>query len=166
MIRMATVADAERICEIYNPYVLNTAVTFEAIEVSVAEMRKRIETRLERHAWYVYEDRDSGQVEAYAYAGIWRERQAYRFTAEVTVYVCDKCQGKGIGKALYTRLIDSMREKGYQVLVAGIALPNQNSIKVHEAMGFKRAATFKNVGYKFDRWMDIGFWELQLNDLS
>ena len=165
MIRMATIEDAKRICEIYNPYILTTAVTFEALEVSEAEMASRIQTRLEKYAWFVHEDEDTGIVDGYAYAGLWRERQAYRFTAEVTVYVCSECQGKGIGKSLYSVLIDTMRNKGFQVLVAGIALPNENSIAIHEKMGFEKVATFHNVGFKFDQWMDIGFWELQLNQI-
>jgi phosphinothricin acetyltransferase len=163
MIRTAKIEDAEAICEIYNPYVTETSVTFEAVAVSQEEMAKRIEKRLLKHAWFVSVDETTKKINGYAYAGVWRERQAYRFTSEVTVYVAPGCQGKGVGKSLYKMLIETMRAKGYHVLVAGIALPNEKSVGVHEAMGFKKVAHFENVGYKFDQWLDIGFWELQLN---
>ncbi|MBS7526058.1 N-acetyltransferase [Fusibacter paucivorans] len=163
MIRTVRIEDAEAICAIYNPYVMETTVTFEAVPVSVEEMAKRIEVRLARHAWLVSVDETTGLINGYAYAGIWRERQAYRFTAEVTVYVAPNFQGNGIGKALYKALIEVMKAKGYNALVAGIALPNEKSVGVHEAVGFEKVAHFQNVGFKFDKWLDIGFWELQLN---
>ncbi|MDK2867579.1 MAG: hypothetical protein PWP51_2423 [Clostridiales bacterium] len=163
MIRTAKIEDAEAICNIYNPYVSDTTVTFEAVPVSIEEMARRIEARLERHAWFVSVDEATGEINGYAYAGVWRERQAYRFTAEVTVYVSPASQGKGVGKKLYKQLIETMKAKGFNVLVAGIALPNDKSVGIHEAMGFQKSAHFKNVGYKFETWLDIGFWELQLN---
>jgi len=161
-IRVATPLDASEICAIYNPYVKYTAVTSEESPVSVEEMAKRIKSKLETHTWLVAEDELTETILGYAYAGTWRERQAYCHTAEVTVYVKEGSHGNGIGKILYRELIDKVKEQGYQVLVAGIALPNEKSIGVHEAMGFKKVAHFSNVGYKFKKWMDIGFWECQL----
>jgi phosphinothricin acetyltransferase len=162
-IRLATPLDAREICDIYNPYVKYTAVTFEESPVSEDEMASRIESKLKTHAWLVAEDESNKAILGYAYAGTWRERQAYRHTAEVTVYVKEGSHGNGIGKALYQELLSLMKEKHYNVLVAGIALPNEKSIGVHEALGFKKVAHFSNVGYKFKKWMDIGFWECQLD---
>jgi len=162
-IRVASPSDARAICDIYNPYVKYTAVTFEEVPVSVEEMASRIESKLKTHAWLIAEDEATKTILGYAYAGTWRERQAYRHTAEVTVYVKEGSHGNGIGKALYQELILLMKEQHYNVLVAGIALPNEKSIGVHEALGFKKVAHFSNVGYKFKKWMDIGFWECQLN---
>lgn len=160
MIRNATGGDAERIAEIYNHYVLHTTITFEEEAVSAAEMERRIREYTASHPWLVHEE--EGRVDGYAYATKWRPRAAYRHSAEVTVYVDDSRRRRGIGAELYGQLIARLRETETKVLVAGIALPNEGSSGLHEKLGFRKVAHFEDIGFKFGRWIDVGYWELKL----
>jgi len=110
--------------------------------------------------WYVWER--GGEVAGYAYATPWRVRSAYRFSVETTVYVAPGHARHGIGLQLYTSLIESLRGKGIQVALGGIAQPNPASVALHERLGFEKVAHFKRVGHKFGQWIDVGYWELQL----
>jgi phosphinothricin acetyltransferase len=158
MIRPATPADAAAICSIYNPYVLRTPVTFEEEEVGAAEMAARMAEVQREFPWLVLER--EGRVAGYAYAGRFRTRCSYRHTAETTVYVEEASAGRGIGSALYGTLIPMLWDLSMHSLVAGIALPNPGSVALHEKFGFRKVAHLAEVGRKFDRWIDVGYWEL------
>jgi L-amino acid N-acyltransferase YncA len=160
MIRLATADDAAAIAAIYNHYVSTTTITFEEQAVEADAMAQRIEDIGARLPWYVFE-RD-GVVIGYAYATPWRLRSAYRFSVESTVYVASGYSRQGIGSRLYKTLIDALRKRGIQVVLGGIAQPNPASVRLHEGLGFNKVAHFKKVGRKFDQWIDVGYWELQL----
>ena len=159
-IRLATEDDAADCLAIYGPVVLDTAISFELEPPSLEEMRQRIRSILERTPWLVVED--GAAVGGYAYAGPFRARPAYQWTTEVTVYVHPGHQGKGVGKALYTALLSALRPAGYRSVVGGITLPNPASAALHEAFGFRSVGAFKAAGFKFGRWHDVGFWQLEL----
>ncbi|KQN76382.1 phosphinothricin acetyltransferase [Duganella sp. Leaf61] len=160
MIRTAIPADANVIAEIYNYYVLNTTITFEEDAVTPEEMASRIKSVSALLPWYVYERED--KVIGYAYATPWRVRSAYRFSVETTVYVAPDYARQGIGRQLYLTLVETLRSKDIQVVLGGIAQPNHASVALHENIGFEKVAHFKRVGRKFDQWVDVGYWELQL----
>lgn len=161
MIRTARTDDAARIAEIYNYYVAHTYITFETEPVSAAEMDIRIaEIASCSLPWLVCE-REAETV-GYAYASKWRERQAYQNSVETTVYVSKNELGKGFGRALYTKLISALQTSGRHTAIAGIALPNDASVGLHEALGFKKTAQFHEVGYKFGKWIDVGYWQIML----
>lgn len=157
MIRSATKADADAICSIYNYYVLNTHNNFEEEAVSVTEMEERVETVLEKYYWLVYEL--EGKIVGYAYAGAWKSRCSYRFSVETTVYVSKGYDKKGIGSELYGDLLARLSGTHVHAVIGGIALPNEPSIALHEKLGFEKIAQFKEVGYKFGQWIDVGYWE-------
>ena len=160
-IRTITKEDSRRICEIYNHYVLNTCISFEEEPVSLEEMEKRIASITAAYPFYVYE-RD-GELLGYAYANRWKERSAYRYVAEVTIYIDKDHLGRGIGRELIKALLDESRKRGFHTLMAVISLPNEASVRLHEEYGFKKAAHFTEVGYKQDKWIDVGYWELLLD---
>jgi phosphinothricin acetyltransferase len=112
------------------------------------------------HLWLVAEE--DGEVIGYAYAGVHRTRAAYRFTTEVSAYVDQGAHRRGVGRALYTELLEKARAKGFRLAVAGITLPNDASVGLHEALRFTRVGVYHNVGMKFDDWHDVGWWELDL----
>lgn len=158
IVRPATAADAEAVAVIYNHYVAHTIVTFEEEAVAAAEMARRMEeVRADALPWLVAE-RD-GAVVGYAYATKWRVRRAYRFSAEVTVYLAPGQEGRGLGSLLYTRLLADLRARDVHAVMGGIALPNDASIALHEKLGFHKVAHFEQTGFKFNRWIDVGYWE-------
>lgn len=160
MIRASTAADAAAIADIYNYYVRETVVTFEETPVSAAEMARRMADIGESFPWLVCEE--GGAVVAYAYASRWKSRSAYRFSVESTVYVDEKHHGRGIGSEVYAALLAQLRRCGFHTAVGGIALPNPESVALHEKLGFREMAHFAEVGWKFDRWVDVGYWQLIL----
>ena len=160
MIRPASPSDAAAVAAIYNHYVAKTTISFEEEDVTVAEMAQRIADVGAKLPWLVFEQ--DGAVLGYAYATPWRVRSAYRFSVESTVYVAPGHGGKGIGSALYRSLIGALREGGLQVVIGGIAQPNPASVALHESLGFEKVAHFRRVGRKFEQWIDVGYWELQL----
>ena len=157
MIRPAIERDVQDICEIYNYFVENTAISFEEKTISNLEMEQRIATQSIDYPWLVYED--EGKVVAFAYAGKWKARSAYRFTLESSIYMSGDCQGKGIGTKLYKALFDELVTRSVRSVMAVIALPNQASVGLHEKMGFEKVAHFKEVGYKHKKWIDVGYWQ-------
>ncbi len=159
-IRDATRDDAGAVAEIYNPYVLGSTVSFEEEAVTTAEMGDRIASHGGDHPWLVLEER--GLVLGYAYASRWRERCSYRGSAETSVYVAGDARGRGIGKALYEALIERLSANGMHVAIGGVALPNDASVALHESLGFRQVARFPEVGRKFGRWIDVGYWALVL----
>lgn len=159
MIRHASIDDSYSISEIYNYYVINTAITFEEAPVSPDDIRERIgTTQAENLPWIVIED-EAGAVGGYAYASKWKGRCAYKYSVEVTVYLHPDQGGKGHGTQLYERLFQLLRDKGFHVVIGGITLPNPASIALHEKMGLTKAGHFKEVGYKFGKWTDVGYWQ-------
>jgi L-amino acid N-acyltransferase YncA len=160
MIRSATTADAEAICTIYNHYVLETSITFEEAAVTPGDMQSRICETLPSLPWLVWEE--GAVVLGFAYAGKWKGRCAYRHSAEVTVYLEPACTGRGIGSKLYEELLATLREHNFHAVIGGIALPNPASIALHERLGFRKVAHFEQVGWKHNRWIDVGYWQLLL----
>lgn len=158
MIRPVNTADAPAICGIYNYYIVNTAVSFEETPVSAAEMEGRIRTVTAKYPWFVWEE--AGEVLAYAYVNTWKERAAYRYAAELSIYVKHGAEGRGLGKKLMARLLEAVRETEIHVLVSGITVPNERSAALHEKFGFQKIAQFNEIGFKLDQWLDVGYWEL------
>jgi L-amino acid N-acyltransferase YncA len=159
-LRFATEADAPAFCEIYNHYVLNSLFTFEEVALSVEEMAGRIRDITEKLPWVVLED--EGRIVGYAYAGPWKNRTAYRFSVESTIYVTDGISGRGYGSILYERLIAELRSRQVHVVLGGIVLPNDPSVALHEKFGFRQVARIPEVGWKFEQWVDVGYWQLIL----
>jgi len=157
MIRAATIADATRLAAIYNYYITDTIVTFEEEPLPASEMARRIEKISASLPWLVAEL--DGQVAGYAYGGPWNERRGYRFAAEVTVYLDQAQGGRGIGSALYGALIPMLEERGIHTIIGGIALPNAASVSLHEKFGMKQVAHYGEVGMKFGKWIDVGYWQ-------
>ena len=161
MIRKVSIKDAEEICGIYNYYILNTIVTFEDGALSKREMEKRIQQITSNYPWIVYvEDK---RILGYAYATMWKTRSSYKNTVEVTFYVNHDFTGKGIGSILCKGLLVKLKKKGYHSVIGGIALPNEASVALHEKFGFKKVAHFHEVGHKFEKWIDVGYWELTIS---
>jgi L-amino acid N-acyltransferase YncA len=157
-VRAAAPKDADAVAAIYNYFVLRTIVTFEEEPVSPAEIARRMEeVRTASLPWLVAER--TGAVEGYAYATAWRPRRGYRYSTEVTVYVAPGEGGRGIGSVLYAELIPALQARGIHAALGGIALPNDASVALHEKFGFKKVAHFEQVGVKFDRWIDVGYWQ-------
>ena len=162
MIRDAHAADAPAIAAIYNPYIAGTTISFEETPVSADEMRARIAAVQDAGLpWLVLEGVD-GAIAGYAYATKWRVRHAYRYSVETSVYLAAGLERNGHGTALYTALLRRLRATGCHLAIAGIAQPNEASVALHERMGFRKVAHFGEVGFKFDRWIDVGYWELRL----
>ena len=158
-IRSAKESDIASLARIYNHYVSTTCITFETDRVSAKDMADRVsETQNDSLPWLVAEV--SGQVVGYACASKWKGRCAYRFSVESTAYLDPASTGKGIGSQLYIELIAAIRALSMHAVIGGIALPNEQSIALHERLGFKKVAHFEQVGYKQDRWVDVGYWQL------
>lgn len=159
-IRPVVLSDAKNICNIYNYYVENSAISFEENPVSLGEMEDRMAKLSSQFPWLVYEK--DGVVVAYAYAGFWKSRSAYRYTLESTVYVAHDLKEKGVGTKLYQKLFEELDESYARSVMAVIALPNDVSVGFHEKMGFEKVAHFKEVGFKLDQWIDVGYWQKML----
>ena len=160
-IRAATVADAQQVLQIYSPFVTDTAVSFEEEPPSIEEMGGRIS---ESHVWLVAED-PSGVV-GYVYAAPFHRRPAYRWSVEVSIYLAPAGQGRGLGRALLTELLDETRNHGFVSALAGTTLPNPRSIRLFESFGFEKIAHQRQVGFKLGAWHDVGWWQLHLRDPS
>ena len=162
-VRDARMEDAAAIAAIYAPFVERTTVSFEELAPSAEEMAGRIESIRATHPWLVAE-RD-GSVAGFAYACPHRARAAYRFSADVSVYVGEGARGRGVGRTLYARLLGRLALQGCHRAYAGIALPNEASVSLHRAMGFEHLGTYREVGFKLGRWHDVAWWERGLDDL-
>lgn len=159
MIRPATPADCNAIAGIYDYYVGQTVVTFEESSVSGGEIAHRMERVRGLGLPYLVIEQDE-EVRGYAYAGRWHERSAYRFTAETTIYLDSHQVGRGLGTLLYATLLEQLRESGLHSAIGSIALPNPASVALHEKLGFRQVAHHCEVGFKQDRWVDVGHWQL------
>ncbi len=162
-IRLATRNDAQSVLDIYAPYCLKSPATFELQPPSLEEIGHLIDKTLTRFPYLLFEENDVAV--AFAYAGQHMERAAYRFSANVSVYVREGFQGTGKGKALYSVLIPLLRKQGFCNAFAGITLPNPGSEALHKALGFVQTGLYKNVGYKFESWHDVSWWQLPLRPL-
>jgi len=161
VIRPATVADAAAVASVYNHYIKETTVTFEEVEVIPSEIARRIrEVEFASLPWLIAE-RDA-EVVGYAYAAKWHSRSGYRFSAEIAVYVEADHTRIGVGSRLYDHLFPILQARGIRAVMAGIALPNEPSVALHEKFGLAKVAHFKEVGFKFRRWIDVGYWERTL----
>ncbi len=159
-IREAEAADAETLLAIYAPIVERTAISFELTPPTADQFAERIRRYGGSHGWLIME-RD-GQIAGYAYGMPHREREAYRYSAEVSVYVHESWRGRGVGGALYRRLFENLGTRGFFHAYAGITVPNEGSIALHGAAGFRHVGTFPSVGFKFGEWHDVSWWHRPL----
>lgn len=161
MIRNVRAEDGAALAAIYNPYITDLVTSFEIKPVTADEMAERIRRITEHYPWLVYEL--EGEIVGYAYASRWKEREAYHYCAETTIYLRTGEEGKGIGTLLYQALLDRLPAHGVKVAIGCIALPNDGSVALHEKLGFQKVGHFPAVGYKFDDWIDIGYWRKALS---
>jgi len=152
--------DATACAAIYAPYVTDTVISFEYEAPTAAQMAERIERLTNTHAWLVAEE--GGEILGYAYGCPHRERAAYQWATEVSVYVDRRRQRRGAGRQLYEALFDRLAEKGYRIALGGIALPNEASVELHRTCGFIPVGVYKRIGYKQDAWWDVEWWQLEL----
>lgn len=164
MIRDVQTHDAEAICSIYNHYVQHSVITFEEQLVSPLEMQSRIQETTKELPWLVFDENEV--ILGYAYASKWKSRCAYQFSVESTVYLAQDAAGNGIGTKLYQALISRLEALSIHSVLGGIALPNPASIALHEKLGFEKIAHFKEVGWKMQRWIDVGYWQLILQNAT
>lgn len=143
-----------------NYYIVHTAIHFGSSPAADEEFAATWRAGASRFPWLAADD--EGRFVGYCKAGTWRERDAYRRTVETGIYVDPSAQRRGVGRALYCELFRRLRKAGFHTVVAGITLPNEPSVRLHEALGFRRVGVFQAVGYKFGAWHDVGFWQLDL----
>ena len=160
VIRLASPSDAAAVDEIYSPIVRDTHISFEQTVPDVGELAARIGKTLAQYPWLVCEI--DGRLAGYAYGSAFRARSAYQWTVETTVYIHADFQRRGVSRALYGSLLAILREQGYCNAVGVIALPNEASIRAHEALGFRKIGVFRNIGHKAEAWRDTGWWQLEL----
>ncbi|MBX3563215.1 MAG: N-acetyltransferase [Sphingomonas sp.] len=171
-IRAATSDDASAIAAIYAPHVLTGTVSFENDPPDARAMRTRMAASDGLYPWLVATTGGSGGGEpdggviGYAYATRFRDRPAYRYVCETSIYLTDASSGSGVGRLLYKALVDTLRAQGFVHAIGAIALPNDRSIRLHEAVGFRRAGVYREVGFKHGQWIDVGFWQAELNEPS
>ncbi len=162
IIRPARATDAGAICAIYNHYIATTTISFEEAPVTGAEMAQRIAAVMEAGLpWLVMLEGET--LVGYAYATKWRVRAAYRYSVESSIYMAPEYAGQGAGRQLYEALLAQLRERDLHLVIGGIAQPNEASVRLHERLGFRKVAHFSEVGLKFGRWVDVGYWQLQLS---
>jgi len=159
-VRMASPDDAGGIAGVYLPYVRDTAISFETVAPTAEEMRSRVTATLPRLPWLVATDEES--IKGFAYASPHRARDAYRWSADVSLYLHASIHRRGHGRHLYTALLNLLGGQGYINAFAAIALPNPASVGLHEALGFNRVGVFPGVGYKHGTWWDVGWWHRKL----
>lgn len=160
-LRAATPDDAAAIADIYAPFVTASSVSFETEPPGAEAMRARIEAGGALYPWIVGEDGD-GSLLGYAYAARFRERPAYRFTVETSVYLRDGAAGRGLGRRLYEPLLATLEAQGFTQAIAAITLPNEASVRLHERLGFAPAGIYRQVGWKLGDWHDVGLWQRSL----
>jgi phosphinothricin acetyltransferase len=156
-IREVQITDAAAIADIYNYYVRETIITFDLDEAPVSFFEEKIPT-LKASYPYIVATEDE-MVIGYAYASQWKQKQAYKHTAETTIYMHPDSTAKGVGLRLYNALLSSMPLFDLATAIGGITIPNEASVKLHEKLGFEKVAEFKNVGFKFDKWINVGYWQ-------
>lgn len=161
MVRLADPArDAGACAAIYAPYVRDSVVSFEEVAPSAEDVAARITRTAATHPWLVCER--GGRIVGFAYGSPHRERAAYRWTCEVSVYIDPPHHRRGIGRELYESLLALLRAQRFQVACAGITLPNAASVALHESLGFEPVGTYRGIGWKAGAWRDVGWWQLRL----
>ncbi len=163
-IRVAEPTDAPGVAEIYGPIVATSPISFEMAVPTAGEMEGRITAALAFAPWLVCVD--GQRVDGYAYASRHRERAAYRFCVDVSVYIREGCRRTGVGRALYTSLLALLRLQGFYAAHAGVTLPNEASVRLHESLGFRPVGVYPRVGFKCGAWHDVGWWQLALRERS
>jgi phosphinothricin acetyltransferase len=161
MIRPVNKNDAHTLACIYNHYVLHTHITFEEEAITDAEMERRIAELSHAFPYLVYEKANT--VIGFAFASPWKSRCAYKYSVETSIYLEPTLGNKGIGTQLYEALLNKLPPLGLHAAIGGIALPNEASIRLHEKLGFKKVGQFEEVGFKFDSYIDVGYWEKMLS---
>ena len=162
MIRKVTLQDSNQLKDIYNYYINHSIATLEETEISDMYFINLIKTITPKFPWYVYEV--NKEIIGFASASPWKERSGYKNSVQLSVYLRPNNHHKGIGTKLYTKVIDDVKKQGIKVLMGGISLPNEASVRLHEKFGFVKAAHFNKIGYKFNKWVDVGYWQLILNE--
>jgi L-amino acid N-acyltransferase YncA len=161
-VRIANPTDAAALVDIYAPYIRNTAFTFETEIPTVDQFSARIQNCLVKFPWIVCTIHDT--MAGYVYASVHRDREAYQWTCECSIYLDPKFSGKGLGKELYALLFAILRQQGLRNIYAGITLPNEPSVRLHESCGFSLFAVYENVGFKQGSWHKVGWWRLRINE--
>lgn len=162
MIREATISDAPAITSIYNYYVGHSYATMQYEPAEISFFEEKIEqVQNSGHLWLVAEQ--DGEIIGYAYSAAWNPREGYKQTCEVSVYLSPSIITKGWGTKLYAELFERLKKKGIKVIIAVIGLPNEASIALHEKFGMKKVAHFPKMGFKFNKWMDVGYWQVNYN---
>jgi L-amino acid N-acyltransferase YncA len=161
-VRMAAPSDAQGILDIYASHIRESFCTFESEVPSLEQFRQRIEKTIQTKPWVVCTI--NNVIAGYAYASVHRERAAYQWCCESSIYTNNDFKGRGIGRQLYKVLFAILKKQGYRNVYAGITLPNEASIKLHEKCGFTHFATYENIGYKLGEWKNVGWWKLRLNN--
>lgn len=162
MIRLATLADVPEILEIYKPYILHTAITFEYDIPTLSQFEARFLDVTSHCPWLVWEE--NGAVLGYAYAHPAFERAAYQWAADLAIYLAPEAQGKGIGKGLYQTLTQLLTKQGYRLAYGVVTSANEKSCRFHEALGFVKQAQFPDCGYKFNQWYGTIWYEKRLSE--
>lgn len=160
MIRPVKLSDAQKLLDIYNYYVVNTAVTFDLEALSLSTYIEKIKNIIIAYPFIVFEE--NNEILGYAYGSKFRPKSAYNQTVESTVYVKDGVHGKQIGTQIYAELLRLLKRQEFHLVLGVLTLPNEASVKLHEKFGFKQVAHLKEAGLKFDTWHDVGFWQLTL----
>ena len=160
-LRVARPDDGKGLQNIYEPIVTDTAISFEYVPPTADEMSERVQTTIPHFPWLVADD---AGIAGYAYAGPYAARTAYRWSASVSVYLREDARGRGLGRQLYSALFSLLEVQGYRQLVAGITLPNEASVRLHESLGFRPVGTYRNVGWKLGAWHDVGHWQRTIDD--
>jgi phosphinothricin acetyltransferase len=152
--------DARACAAVYEPFVTESAISFEETPPAATEFASRIDRITQTHPWLVAEF--DGEVVGFAYGSPHRDRAAYRWAADVSVYVSAQAHRRGIGRELYQTLFELLARQGFHTLCAGITLPNDASVRLHEALGFRRIGVYRRIGFKQGCWRDVGWWQLEL----
>ena len=165
LIRLAGADDAAAIAEIYRPYVEDSRISFEDQAPDAAEMAQRLVGYCPGfHPWLVA--KDEGRILGFANSSPFRTRRAYRWTVETGIYLASDAHGRGVGRALLERLLTILERQGYVAAIGAVALPNDASVRLHEALGFTHSGTYRGVGFKFGEWIDVGLWQKDLAQRS
>lgn len=160
IIRNATLDDIPALTKIYNYYIQETIITFEETPVTNSQFAARFSDIQAKYPFLVAVN--GKQIVGYAYASQWREKSAYQHAVESTVYLQTQSVGSGIGTLLYSHLLSTLKENNFKTALGCIALPNASSVGLHEKLGFKNVGHFESVGYKFNQWIDVGYWQILL----
>lgn len=166
-IRAAEPKDSAQIAAIYMPYVTTTAISFETEPPTPKVIEGRMTAFDGLYPWLVATTEDDDAVMGYAYAGRFRERPAYRYIVETSIYLGGNVQrGQGYGRLLYSALIETLIAQDFTQAIAVLSLPNEYSIGLHESLGFRRAGVYRGIGYKNGQWHDVGFWQRELTEAA